>query len=115
MRTRLDWDGEAVERRLTAAAERGLRRGLSGVLRESNREVPYDTGELFRSSRTDMETTYSEIIGQVSYNTVYAVIQHERLDYRHAPGRKAKYLEDPLFREARNVLNAIASELRGAI
>lgn len=34
--------------------------------------------------------------GTVSYDTPYAVVQHEVTWYRHRPGRKAKYLEDPV-------------------
>ena len=29
----------------------------------------------------------------VGYNTPYALLQHENLEYNHAPGRSAKYLE----------------------
>ena len=32
----------------------------------------------------------------VSYDTPYAIRQHEDLSYKHDAGRKAKYLEDPL-------------------
>lgn len=37
---------------------------------------------------------------QLGYGTVYAVPQHERLDYRHPRGGEAKYLE--------NAINAVA-------
>ena len=33
--------------------------------------------------------------GTVSYDTPYAVIQHESMGFNHQRGRKAKYLEDP--------------------
>jgi len=36
------------------------------------------------------------IAGVVGFNTPYALVQHERLDYRHPMGGKAKYLEDNL-------------------
>jgi len=36
------------------------------------------------------------IVGVVGFNTPYALAQHERLDYQHPKGGKAKYLEDNL-------------------
>jgi hypothetical protein len=36
------------------------------------------------------------IVGEVGFNTPYALAQHERLDFHHPQGGKAKYLEDPL-------------------
>ena len=34
------------------------------------------------------------------YDTPYAVVQHEDMTFNHKPGRKAKYLEDPMNRAA---------------
>jgi hypothetical protein len=51
----------------------------------------------------------------VSYDTVYAVRQHEELTWRHAPGRTAKYLEGPLAEELDTVREIIAAELRRAL
>ena len=42
--------------------------------------------------------------GAVFYDTDYAIRQHEELNYRHAEGRTAKYLEIP-FKE--NMVNAL--------
>ena len=40
------------------------------------------------------------IVGEVGFNEPYALVQHERLDYKHPKGGKAKYLEDPLKMQA---------------
>jgi hypothetical protein len=89
-------------------ASEGLRRGLEHVLAESRKEVPLDEGTLERSSWVDVDG----LEGAVSYDTVYAVRQHEELDWRHLPGRKAKYLEDPMIRERATVLRLMAVGLR---
>jgi hypothetical protein len=89
---------------------RGLALAAEHVLAESKLEVPLDEGTLERSGRTDVDE--AALRASVSYDTPYAVPQHERLDYRHAPGRKAKYLEDPLNRERARVAEIIAAELR---
>jgi hypothetical protein len=51
----------------------------------------------------------------VSYDTPYAARQHEELDWRHAPGRQAKYLEQPLNAERATVLDLVAAQMRRAL
>ncbi|MGW3572177.1 hypothetical protein ACWDSL_51445 [Streptomyces sp. NPDC000941] len=81
------------------------------VLAESKKEVPLDEGTLERSGKAAVDE--ATLTGTVSYDTVYAVPQHERLDFHHPmPGRKAKYLEDPMNRERQRVAQIIATEIR---
>ncbi|MGH3586690.1 MAG: hypothetical protein ACRDQ0_10240, partial [Pseudonocardia sp.] len=91
-------------------AARGVQLAAEYVLGESRQEVPLDEGTLERSGRAEVDE--STLRGSVSYDTVYAVPQHERMDYQHAPGRKAKYLEDPMNRSRAVVARIIAAELR---
>jgi hypothetical protein len=51
----------------------------------------------------------------VSYDTVYAVRQHEELTWRHDPGRQAKYLEQPYNTERPTMLALIAAAERRAL
>lgn len=58
--------------------------------------VPLDEGDLQNSGKVS-------IVGSnvfVSYDTHYAIDQHENLYYRHLPGRQAKYLEQPFRQNA---------------
>ncbi|MFD5266754.1 minor capsid protein [Streptomyces sp. NPDC058335] len=107
--TRFSFDGRrqwtSRGRRL---ASEGLRRGLEHVLAESRKIVPLDEGTLERSGRVDVDG----LEGAVSYDTIYARIQHERLDFKHLPGRMAKYLEIPMNRERQVVLRMMAVPLR---
>ena len=41
-----------------------------------------------------------ELEVEVSFNTVYAARQHEELEWAHAPGRQAKYLEAPFLAQS---------------
>jgi len=87
------------------------------VLTESRRIVPLEEGTLERSGRIDADG----LVAAVSYGggdpelDVVAVVQHERLDYQHAPGRKAKYLESTMLAEADTVRDIIATEVRRAL
>lgn len=59
----------------------------------SKEQVPLDQGPLKNSCYVDVNEDGSQ--GTVSYDTPYAVVQHENMQFQHQRGRKAKYLEDP--------------------
>lgn len=50
-------------------------------------------------------------VGRVSYNTVYAAVQHEQINYNHPRGGQAKYLEQVLIDEQNRILKTIAEEM----
>lgn len=60
----------------------------------SKGQVPLDQGPLKNSCYVDVNDDGSQ--GTVSYDTPYAVVQHENTWYNHQRGRKGKYLEDPV-------------------
>lgn len=113
VRARLRWYGDAADARMRAGAVRGLRQGAEHVLGESKKEVPLEEGTLMRSGVASVDS--ASLTAAVSYDTVYAARQHEELTWRHAPGRKAKYLEDPLNRERGTVGEIVAAAIRRAL
>lgn len=106
---RLNWQGRRLlgDRFRTLASE-GLTRALEHTLGEANRLVPLDEGTLERSGTV----TVNGLEGAISYDTVYAVRQHEELTWRHLPGRSAKYLEIPMNTERDVMLRLMAVPLR---
>lgn len=112
IRAEVNWNGDQVDDRAEAAAEMGLRLGAEHVLQASRAVVPLEEGTLERSGTATQEG----LEAAVSYNAhPYDVIQHERLDFRHANGRTAKYLEGPLNAERETVADIIAAQLRRAL
>jgi hypothetical protein len=107
-----EFHGQEWLRRAKAAAKHGLELGMEHALAESKRVVPLDEATLERSGKADTEDAGDRIRGAVSYDTPYAVRQHEELDYRHLPGRTAKYLERPFAQAAPVVLALVAAEIR---
>ena len=82
------------------------------VLGESIQQVPHEEGDLQSSGKVSVDEGSSR--AAVSYDTPYAVRQHEDMTYQHDPGRKAKYLEDPLNAAANGPAQAIiARHLKG--
>ena len=104
-----------IEALVLAAAEKAVGTAAEHVLGESTKVVPIEEGTLSRSGRTDTERDGATVVAAVSYDTPYAVAQHERLDFRHDEGRQAKYLETPLLAEANTVRDIVAAEVRKVI
>lgn len=73
---------------------KGTWSALDHLAAVSKEEVPLDQGPLKNSCYVDVADDGSS--GTVSYDTPYAIRQHEEMSYQHQRGRKAKYLEDPV-------------------
>lgn len=104
----LKWYGKEVEALVKKAALSGLHDGAEAILTEAIDETPLLSGTLHRSGTvTDVPT---EDAVYISFNTPYAVRQHEDLTLRHKDG-KAKYLEDPYKRNKEKVINLVGSRV----
>ncbi|WP_425829296.1 minor capsid protein [Streptomyces fractus] len=112
-RSRLRWNGNAALRGTREGAARGLRLAAEHVLGVSRAQVPIREGTLERSGTASVDEV--DLTAAVSYDTPYAVRQHEETTYRHDAGRKAKYLEDPLNEQAGTVAELIAAEVRRSL
>ncbi|MFB8772100.1 hypothetical protein [Streptomyces broussonetiae] len=110
---RLTFRGAAAARQMRTGAARGLLLGAEHVLGLSNDVVPLDEADLQRSGTASVDPP--SLTGAVSYDTPYAVRQHEELRWRHAPGRTAKYLENSLNAGRDAVAALIAAEMRRAM
>lgn len=109
---KVKWRGEQAAQLARAAAYQGLVAGGEHLLSESKAEVPIDQRILQNSGAV---TPLPPDSVAVSYNTPYAVKQHEELSYNHPKGGKAKYLEDPYHREKNTIRKLIATTIRRAL
>lgn len=106
--TRLNWEGRRLwTSRGRDAAGQGLELALQHLLAEAKKIVPLDKGPLDRSGKASRDG----LNGAVSFDTAYAVRQHEELTWRHAPGRQAKYLEQPMNTQRDQLLRLMAVPL----
>ncbi|MFD3572805.1 hypothetical protein [Streptomyces sp. NPDC058644] len=112
-RTRLRWNGDAVLAATRQGAARGLRLGAEHVLEVSRRRVPIEEATLERSGVATVDE--ATLTAAVSYDTRYAVRQHEEMTYQHDAGRTAKYLELPMTEEADAVTAIIAAQMRRSL
>lgn len=106
---------EDIMGKLTRAAEDGMDDAMQHLLTESRNQAPIEEGTLERSGKATTAVQGDEVLGAVSYNTVYAARQHEETSWHHDRGRKAKYLEDPMHTEASTIGDILATATRSAL
>jgi hypothetical protein len=112
-RAQIRWDGDAALAAIRAGAVRGVRLGAEHLLQVSRARVPIEEATLERSGVVSVDE--SSVTAAVSYDTPYAIRQHEELGYRHDGGRTAKYLEGPLHEENGTITEIIAAQVRRAL
>lgn len=112
---------QQLERRMIRAAERSLIEEADAIIQEARRIVPYDTGALQSTGRVSPTQVTSQAIevaigfGDPARGVDYALEQHENLEYRHVPGRTAKYLEVPFMQAVGQLESRLAFRLRAAL
>ena len=84
---------EMLKRRVARGSRQGLERALERLAEASRSQVALETGRLRSSCAVRIGA--GGLYGVVSYGAPYAAVQHENTEYRHAGGKKGKYLEDP--------------------
>lgn len=79
------------------------------VLHSAREIVPFLHGDLHASGRVsrmkDHRSGHASAVVFGSSDVVYALVQHENLTFKHAPGRMAKYLEIAMREEVSGSLS----------
>jgi hypothetical protein len=86
---------------------------MGKIMPECVEECPVDTGTLQASIPECSHVTATPnvcvaVIGAGGAASAYALVQHEHLEYHHTHG-KAKYIEDPVLRNAPDVPAMVAA------
>lgn len=102
----------AAKLKLEAVLDEEMRDTAHDIEGEAKQEAPIRTGHL----RGEIHT---QEIGKAKYqviaDTPYAEVQHERTDWRHPIGGKAKYLEDPAKAQLRELPARLVKRVKAAI
>ena len=101
------WMGDEVTKKVESELKVGLAKAAEMVLTKSKEEVPVETGALLRSGTVN--ASEGGTVQTISYNTPYALAQHEGLDNNHPNGGNAKYLEQPFEENSEAALKLIAA------
>jgi hypothetical protein len=110
---RFTWHGNAVKRREREGRNRGLRIAAEHLLGSSLPLVPLLDSPLEQSGTATVDESKGQ--AAVSFDTPYAVVQHERLDFHHPKKGQAKYLEQPFHEEAETMKALIAAQIRRSL
>jgi hypothetical protein len=102
-----------IRQELDKACVKGLTLSSEHVLGVSNSRVPLEEGTLERSGSTVVVEKDLEAV--IFYDTVYAVVQHEALDFHHDPGREAKFLEKSLLESTDTFPEITAAQVKRAL
>lgn len=102
-----------ITERKREAARLGLQIAAEHVLGVSRDRVPIEEGTLERSGAVVMGQG-DDLVAYVTYDTPYAVVQHEDMTLQHDAGRQAKFLESALTGEKQAVRKIIADTIRKA-
>lgn len=101
-----------VVAQVRAGADRGAMLAGELILTTARRRVPHEEGTLERSGAVSQPR---DARVTVSFDTPYAVRQHEELGYRHDKGRQAKYLESAMADEADTAAKVATVAIRTAL
>lgn len=100
----VNWRGNEAKRAVRAAREDALFTAAGYLLEQANRTVPLEEGTLQSSGGVAVDGDEAAVF----YDTLYSVTQHERTDYQHDEGRRAKWLELTLQERDRQVREILA-------
>lgn len=96
-----------------AGAVKGLEKGSEHLRGVSSDLAPHEEGTLANTATASVDE--ANLRAAVSFDMPYAVIQHERLDFKHDEGRQAKYLEEPMMTERDKIGEIVAAEIRRSL
>lgn len=106
----------SVIRKIENATVPALIHGMQPIFDESQVLVPVKTGELKRSGFLVAERRGGGVSAAIGYakkgNPMYAIIQHERLDFSHTAPTQAKYLEEAVNRHLDKIQPRVAAFIR---
>ena len=112
LRVRAQIDTAKFREAIRNGSRRGMYAAMDHLGTVSKEQVPLRDGPLRDSGNPSVSADGKT--GCYSFDTPYAVVQHEHTEFQHQHGRKAKYLEDPVNDKAvqEEMLELLRDELR---
>lgn len=112
----LKWYGDKAVARAAQAATQAVKTCAADLQGKSAAQAPVDTGDLRANcSVSPLQREGDTVWVKVGYDLPYAIVQHERLDFNHPKGGKAKFLEDPFNENAGKYNSFIQYAVRQAL
>lgn len=113
---KLKWYGDRALTKVMKAAIQAIQICAADLQGKSSKQAPIDTGDLRANcSVSPLQQNGKQVWLKVGYDLPYAIVQHERLDFNHPKGGKAKYLEDPYNENAAKYERVIQKAVKRAL
>lgn len=106
-----EWNGDGIAGNVEAAIERGIFMACEALKANALDRTPFAEGDLRQSAMASAEGTR----GVVSYNTPYAVRQHEDVTLNHPNGGEAKFLEKAVNDFCAEFVDIVKAAVGGAL
>lgn len=107
-KVRVEWFPQGAKRAARLVVEKGTKKAADFILREANKTVPHDVGDLERSGKVVLH----EDGAAIQYDSPYALKQHESRKYKHQGAGRAKWLQLTLQEKAKDTLEIEAKVAR---
>lgn len=104
--------GRQIGRAMFGRVVEAVRISADDLLGRAQRDAPVLSGALRGSGTVDLFVDANSVEAVVSFTVPHAAVQHERLDYIHPKGGRAKYLEANLQEMAGRYKRVIAAAAR---
>lgn len=102
--------------RAVKALGQGLYKEATEAFARSQQEVPVDTGALRASGQVSRPMLSGrDTVVEITYGGAaadYAIYVHENLEAFHNPGKKAKFLEDPVKQQIQGMGTRLMTAVR---
>lgn len=121
---------DKMQKMMEKAIENGITQSIEDISDQSLKETPIDSGDLRKSYKVEVnnrEIGHGSSNGQytgskvkfsedmeikMSYNTDYALKQHEYYPHKRVSGTKTKYLQDPILHNIKNIPKNIGKNIK---
>lgn len=107
-----EWHGDKMAGRVQAAGRRATRAAAERLRALALPRTPLDQGPLRASAK--VRNVNAEAVALVTYDSIYAVYQHEGVSFNHSVG-EAKFLERPLTENKGQLLTIMAEVMRNEL
>ncbi|OZC55059.1 hypothetical protein CH289_07645 [Rhodococcus sp. RS1C4] len=111
----IQWNSQAVIDKQRAGAVKGMEIATEALRGEAVDLTPIKDGVLRASSKASVNEVDDGVVGAVSFNTEYAVKQHEDVGLNHPNGGEAKYLENAATAFSETFQTVMAHQIKKAL
>lgn len=105
------WYGDDILKDIQNSIPVALKDAAEFLLDEALKRVPIEDGTLANSGNTSVNKNEAF----VTFDTPYAIRQHEDLTLHHKNGRSAKYVERPARENQKKIETIIADTLKDKV